>query len=179
MTWPLDKEKHLQLNKRNKEIVNKRFYASAVSRAKVLNYLLNAKQRTVLLACQRRMPGRRKRSNTQPTEAPPKRGRNTQSTRRVATEVSVPIQDTHELPQNLLTKDNIPMIVKAVVDSLPSQATTRTNSTGLGTETSAERAGSSQSTTENRAQHHELGKLRIYPDMFVRIMYITEKLPSC
>ena len=104
IAWPLDKEKHLQLNKRNKEIVNKRFYASAVSRAKVLNYLLNAKQRTVLLACQRRMPGRRKRSNTQPTEAPSKRGRNTQSTRRVATEVSAPIQDTRELPQNLLTE---------------------------------------------------------------------------
>ena len=129
------------------------------------------------------MPGRCKRSNTQPTETPSKRGRNTQRTGRVATEVSAPPQDTRELLRNLLTRDDIPMIVKVVMDSLLSQATstttTRTNSTGLGTETPAERARSSESTMENRLQHHDLGKLCIYPGMFVHIMYIIEELPSC
>ena len=32
---------------------------------------------------------------------------------------------------------------------------------------------------ENRSQHHDLIKLRIYPGMLVRVMYIIEKLPSC
>ena len=71
-----------------------RFYAVAVSRAKVLNNLQSLNQPAVLLACQRRMSGRRKRKspNTQSTEAPPKRGKNTQRAKRVTTEVSAPEQ---------------------------------------------------------------------------------------
>ena len=110
------------------------------------------------------MPGRRKRkSNTHSTEAPPKRGRPMQRTKRVTTEVSAPVQDIREWPENLLTKDDIPMVVKAVLDSIPpSQATsttaTRIDSTGQGTgETPTERArAGSESIRENRAQHQEL-----------------------
>ena len=59
------------------------------------------------------------------------------------------------------------MIVKAVLDSMPPSQTTpitatRTDSTGIGTgETPTEQARGSESIRENRAQHHELGKL--YP----------------
>ena len=62
------------LNKQNKEIASKRFYTGAVTRAKVLNYLLNVEQRAVLLAYQRRMPGHLKKSNTQTTETHPREG---------------------------------------------------------------------------------------------------------
>ena len=59
------------------------------------------------------------------------------------------------------------MIVKAVLDSMPpsqptSTTTTRTDSTGLGTgATPTKQARGSESIQENRAQHHELGKLHL------------------
>ena len=59
------------------------------------------------------------------------------------------------------------MIVKAVLDSMPpsqptSTTATRTDSTGLGTgATPTEQARGSESIQENRAQHHELGKLHL------------------
>ena len=90
-----------------------------------------------------------------------------QRAKRVTTEISAPEQDIRERPENLLTKDDIPVIVKAALDSmLLSQATfttaMRTNSIGLGTdETPTEQARGSESIRENRAQHHGLGKL--YP----------------
>ena len=60
------------------------------------------------------------------------------------------------------------MIVKAVLDSMPTSQPTSTTATrtdptgGLGTgATPTEQARGSESIQENRAQHHELGKLHL------------------
>ena len=52
-------------------------------------------------------------------EVPAKRRRGTQGNRHVTTEVSSSDHDHHERPSDLLTRDDIPSIVKAVLDSLP------------------------------------------------------------
>ena len=54
-------------------------------------------------------------------EVPAKRGRSTQGNWRITTEESSSAHDRRERPSDLLTRDDIPSIVKAVLDSLPSR----------------------------------------------------------